>query len=443
MFWIFAIMSLFIMLLILILPSPIPLISPHSLVTIDLSKDYTRQEIILLRKKIDTYEGININSGGKVVTRGRGDTALRMRSLVDCLAESHTCREYQKKVVILASKQFRDRIMGKVSGEAIWAGSILQSLDLLGFTALMANNLAEATEIFSIFKNLTTAIISDRGTMDLAKCWKNRRDQNCFATENKPDLLPIWKILTMEFWASCEHPLGTDWCLVPENYGAWLPNFKATYIGYSMENECTKIEFVPWDKRPNRTYILAKKSAYLKPERINLGFINSLATDYDIKFVMGTIEKLSIPNISNLGFLSEQGFQQELANSKVLLGVGDPAISPSPYNALCSGVPFINPIKTWNENKKWDRSAWSTQHDGLKYLDPPYVYNVNIHDADAIKDAIMNAMITPISGRYISDHMTVKSMLKRAESLILTDWCMKAKNLHAMRLEFGGENFYL
>lgn len=40
-----------------------------------------------------------------------------------------------------------------------------------------------------------------------------------------------------------------------------------------------------------------------------------------------------------------QRWLEEVGTSKVLVGVGNPWWSPSPYHALCAGVPFINPVR--------------------------------------------------------------------------------------------------
>lgn len=42
--------------------------------------------------------------------------------------------------------------------------------------------------------------------------------------------------------------------------------------------------------------------------------------------------------------LSAAEFRRELANSRVMLGVGRPTVSPSPYESMMLGVPFINPV---------------------------------------------------------------------------------------------------
>lgn len=48
---------------------------------------------------------------------------------------------------------------------------------------------------------------------------------------------------------------------------------------------------------------------------------------------------ISDAGINNLGLLSQEQFYDELGHSKVLVGIGKPRTSPSPWDALCMGVP--------------------------------------------------------------------------------------------------------
>ncbi len=70
--------------------------------------------------------------------------------------------------------------------------------------------------------------------------------------------------------------------------------------------------------------------------------------------------------------------------------------SPTPYEALCLGVPFINPILHWDENHPEDREGWDSMHGLLKLLDPPYVYNVKRGDREGFAKAIKSAIEHPI-----------------------------------------------
>jgi hypothetical protein len=95
--------------------------------------------------------------------------------------------------------------------------------------------------------------------------------------------------------------------------------------------------------------------------------------------------------------------------------------SPTAYDALCLGVPFINPIlgvraishlfiylyhprtyscAQWDKNKPTDKTRWNSQHNTLKALDPPYVYNVFKNDKEGFVNAVVQATSTPIE-RYV------------------------------------------
>jgi hypothetical protein len=50
-------------------------------------------------------------------------------------------------------------------------------------------------------------------------------------------------------------------------------------------------------------------------------------------------------NSSEPGLFGPERWLEEVRMSKVMLGVGNPWWSPSPYHALCAGVPFINPVR--------------------------------------------------------------------------------------------------
>ena len=43
--------------------------------------------------------------------------------------------------------------------------------------------------------------------------------------------------------------------------------------------------------------------------------------------------------LTNVGQLNKTEFYEQLASASVLVGVGKPRISPSPWDALCMGVP--------------------------------------------------------------------------------------------------------
>lgn len=53
------------------------------------------------------------------------------------------------------------------------------------------------------------------------------------------------------------------------------------------------------------------------------------------------VEDIGLKNLGRLGVME---FYEQLSKSFVLLGVGRPRISPSPWDALCMGVPVSNQL---------------------------------------------------------------------------------------------------
>lgn len=125
--------------------------------------------------------------------------------------------------------------------------------------------------------------------------------------------------------------------------------------------------------------------------------------------------------IESIGAQSPDDWFTELGRNKVLIGIGSPPLSPTPYDALCLGVPFINPIVSWSPDEPEDRTRWVSQHDGLVDLDPPYVYHVRAGDAEGLGQAVREAIERPIE-RYVPPRMRTAEMRNRAQGLVQKDW---------------------
>jgi hypothetical protein len=84
-----------------------------------------------------------------------------------------------------------------------------------------------------------------------------------------------------------------------------------------------------------------------------LPLLGELQVALDISVVGGIVDdsavtasKLQAVGITNFGQLGKLEFYGAMANSFVLIGVGAPRISPSPWDALCMGVPVRIPCFT-------------------------------------------------------------------------------------------------
>jgi hypothetical protein len=214
-------------------------------------------------------------------------------------------------------------------------------------------------------------------------------------------------MLSFHFWTGSANPLGSAWTLSPENFALLgsTNSVENVYLGYSIENTCTQIPTTLFAERPRQAYILAKRLDYFGSEYSWTG-VDLDSPPFDISFLAGirdldSEQNVTLPSgIKNLGLLDKTAFYRHVSESRVLLGIGKPTLSPSPYDALCMGVPFINPIHDWDREDPENRTKWATQHGVLQYQDPPYVYNVKKHDEEGFWDALRNALDTPID-RYV------------------------------------------
>ncbi|KAF8287379.1 hypothetical protein DL93DRAFT_2047031, partial [Clavulina sp. PMI_390] len=244
----------------------------------------------------------------------------------------------------------------------------IESLILLNYTFLYAHEFDAVQDIYHLFSTSAPAIImSDE---HIFECWEDK--VHCVKSPQNPLGPPIWKILTFHFWPNAAHPLGHRWTLSPEDYAHHRAADEIdanTYLPYTVEFSCNSQPVLPPAERERgRIWALAKRLSYLSPHRERAwpaSFFPAAATHLSqlgVHFTIGAeddsewarehdgveVQPMSEFGgdgvLENVGLLDRPDFMREIARSVALLGVGRPAISPTPYQALCLGVPFINPI---------------------------------------------------------------------------------------------------
>ncbi|KAF7352263.1 Glycosyltransferase family 18 protein [Mycena venus] len=347
--------------------------------------------------------------------------------------------DYGYVLVILASFHFLLEKEGHMAGEEIWARSTIKALANMGYTYLYSPHIEWTIQLYQMFPDLVKAILVEGE--DSKYCFE---DVDCIMNSENPYGLPAWKIFSFAFWVQSANPLGHKWTLSPEDYRlehSWnIPN---TYLGYSVEPGCLSTPFIPHEQRkfPPQIYILAKTLEYFNPKdhAWKADFYDDAANATGAQFVVGAVG--SPPgdfskSIKNVGLMPQKWFYQNLAQSSVLVGMGLPWTSPTPYDALCLGVPFINPIVQWDPKNKTNRDRWFTQQGSLKVLDPPYVYNVFKGDKEGFLQAIKDALANPIQP-YILDRMRMSAIEERLGRILETDWKAEARVLLKQRQESG------
>ncbi|KAJ7693592.1 hypothetical protein B0H17DRAFT_1059112 [Mycena rosella] len=332
-------------------------------------------------------------------------------ALFRCM-ERGDCAQNQTKVVIIPCSNFVLFLQkGYVGGEAIWAHSTLQALHNMGYTVLLTFNMHSATQLYHIFANLVKMVIVNPEQAD--GCL---REASCVRSEKNPAGIPAWKLFSFCWWPGPANPLGANWTLSPEDY-QYGPN---TYLGYSIESQCYKYPFVPHaERKKSQVYILAKFLKFFLPGK----------TAWPPEFYDAAANATGRCFIENVGPpLKQDAFYDLLSHSAALVGVENPRLSPSPYDALCFGVPFINPISDWDKKNPTDRTKWNTQHDMLKHLSPPHVYHVFKGDRDGFVNAIRDALANPIES-YVPDRMRMTAVQDRLGKILERDWRVEAAEL--------------
>ncbi|KAH7105447.1 hypothetical protein BKA62DRAFT_766816 [Auriculariales sp. MPI-PUGE-AT-0066] len=371
----------------------------------------------------------------------------RIQQLQDCL-QAKNCLKRQAQVVLLAGFHFTDATNGATSGENIWANSVLDSLEDLGYTYLYADTREDIQPLYSNFTDQTIAVISFAAW--IPECMQ---DPGCIKSQDNPKGVPLWKFLAFEFWKGANHPLGHDWTLSPEDY-----EDGNNYLGYSVQRACFKYPYIPHEQRKRRALILAKRLTYFhKPtypwrlvdyahppsyasKELGAGFhfVSAIGNDtswgWDDVPVEERPEDPQVPagiqSLTDGRNLQREQWYAELADARMMIGVGQPWLSPSPWDALCLGVPFLNPVSTWDPKNPENRTAWATQHDGLRYETEPRVYHVFEVEDMAVRtkmfwEAVARAASTPLE-RYISPRRTPEAVRERLHRILETDWRTKS-----------------
>ncbi|KAJ7485666.1 hypothetical protein FB451DRAFT_1554521 [Mycena latifolia] len=331
-------------------------------------------------------------------------------ALFRCMKEGN-CAQNQTKVVIISSVNFRIPLQGGyIGGEAIWALSTACRAKSNLFGPSLSRTLVPS--LYHIFANLVKMVIANpdqvRGCFNSVTCLRS--------TEN-PAGIPAWKIFSFVWWAAAKNPMERKWTLNPEDYHI---NGQAinTYLGYSIEAQCSKYPFIPHSQRKSQVYVLAK-------------FLN----DTGASFVVAAKDqdgsaKLSpgdlAASITNVGPVTQDQFYDLLSKS------------PTPYDAMCLGVPFINPISAWDKDNITDTTKWTTQHNMLKSLSPPYVYHVFKGDRVGFVNAIKDAIANPIAS-YIPERMRMTAVEERFGRILEHDWKAEAEATELLKAREAGE----
>ncbi|KAJ9103192.1 hypothetical protein QFC21_002615 [Naganishia friedmannii] len=358
---------------------------------------------------------------------------------------------------------------GSESGETVWLRAMVETFQGQNYTMVSLNWHAYhyLVKVYNALPDVVSFIYA-RDTLAIS-CLSDPRCRSDFppnttaVTETPVEqrrTIPSWKLFTVDYWGArpgdhgrSKHayglqwgeemtfnPLGNEWTISPFPYPGH------THIPLTMEKSCLQLEVVSHGQRKNEVTVLGKLFEYFYrtsfvPQDIWLSFENttSLSPIANAHALKTDSEDDTPPGLVNKGPVAREDYYEQVANSKVFLGIGRPEISPSPYLALCLGVPVVLPY--FGEKAVpdgWDlyHSA-AVQHGPAASIRPPYVYSYHVDDNENMYAAVQAARDNPIE-RYIPDEMRDANVRSEILKLVTTDWHARSREIEAAR-ETRGE----
>ncbi len=294
---------------------------------------------------------------------------------------------------------------GYKGGEAYWCASLDYTLRHLGFQ----------TEFFT---DLDTWLDNQTNVVDLREGRVHRVITNALFTRASDDdglhialLDPLVRCRVRSFWGigadwqgkigtvgdvrnSVAHAQAYDWdlrsslSLWPGKYGTPVNTFVHSMI--TVPEEPFSDEQIKQDRGRNGL-VFGKNCRSIMPR-----FIDALIQGGFHLHVACKSASFNAPGVINHGYLTPLRFIHLLRNMSFIIGVGEPLDSPTPLEAIANGAAFLNPFK--KVTVRQGGYTVHSQHQGLKTLGMPYVYNV---DLDNITD-VLSAAERAVRNRFHS-----------------------------------------
>ncbi|KAJ1631867.1 hypothetical protein T492DRAFT_1143716 [Pavlovales sp. CCMP2436] len=180
------------------------------------------------------------------------------------------------------------------------------------------------------------------------------------------------------------------------------PLRRSTFLGYWPS--AYRLADVARSSHPRgrKGLLLGKEARYFNPDHRDNNFGSSarhdrgvirglvpslvramLAAGFELSTTCTPRSECNLPAaVRSLPRLGPEEYTRALRKFSFLLGVGDPAISPSPLEALSAGVAFINPTLRGHI-----APGRVYQHDPISRLGPPYVFNVELSNTSSVIEA--------------------------------------------------------
>ncbi|KAI8827450.1 hypothetical protein BJ741DRAFT_630173 [Chytriomyces cf. hyalinus JEL632] len=402
-------------------------------------------------KQMDRIPSDLVFSRETEVEEGNKAAIARLRNCLE--SDRDDCAKNTYKVILGSWACLKMAISTtSQSGEMVWMRSIIRAFNELNYTLLVVDDYTLLRNVYNFMPDVILSIWAEdilvvSCVLD-PRCVENyqRLDSTWpdLATipANEQGIIPVWKLFTISYWGArpgesfwtdqsdqiySYNPLGNEWTIVP------FPYPEHSCIPFSYEQECN--ETVNASERDEQVVILAKHTKYLFTDRSPTKemwdrLVNG--TELGVKFITSASQldendRPLLPGINSTGILLPSEYKHMVGKSKAMLAVGNPALSPSPYVALCAGVPVLIPYYHDTPTPDgWNlfRDFWS-QHGPVASLGEPYAYSYHYRDSDMLVEKLRKAISTPIE-KFIPESMLWQSVLDTVETFMNRNWRLEA-----------------
>ncbi|WVQ78011.1 hypothetical protein IAT38_000092 [Cryptococcus sp. DSM 104549] len=358
-----------------------------------------------------------------------------------------------EKPLVIAGWAYTSYVLrGDTSGEVIWQTSLLDQLQILGYSIIIVGPYLNWIEVAEMMPDVYRLLWNSDG--ETLSCIVDPRciakehyvypDGTADLSEGVPDeergTVPLWALNVVSYWGSMprrvsgsekwwgikhdhdwsSHPLGNQWVATP-----WpLPGH--VHLPYSIEDHCLKLPATPHDERKDAALVFAKRSSYFHYLWFSpMSFWTDLSKKIQLIFTATEEEGKPLPEgIASLGKQTREDYVKLVGSVKAMVGMGAPHISPSVYTALCQGTPVVMPyFKNYDPNSTdpWHIYGHKyAQHGPALQLGEPYVYAYSAHNYTQLEEVVRRAMVTPIE-QYIPPDMRLPYALDQLRAYMSRD----------------------
>jgi hypothetical protein len=82
----------------------------------------------------------------------------------------------------------------------------------MGYTFLYTKHIEQTVQLYRMMPDLVKVLIMEGN--EVFSCFKD--EDNCILSPRNLDGIPVWKMLSFNFWTGPSNPLGRNWTLSPD-----------------------------------------------------------------------------------------------------------------------------------------------------------------------------------------------------------------------------------